>query len=192
VEDIERNLKQLQTMIADLLDTTRAESGKLTIKLQRLTLQDAIADVLRTMHSTAADKGITLHGDVPGDLPSVAADPARVRQVLTNLTDNALKFTDAGGSITVRARSSAADPHSISVSVTDTGRGIDAAEHQRIFSRLAQVDHPGGEDATRKGLGLGLFICREIVRRHGGDIGVESQVGKGSTFYFTLPKHPGG
>lgn len=113
-----------------------------------------------------------------------------MRQVLTNLTDNAQKFTNSGGSITVRARTFEADPHFICVSVTDTGRGIDPAEHQRIFSRLAQVDSPAGEDSTRKGLGLGLFICREIVRRHGGDIGVESEVGAGSTFYFTLPKHP--
>jgi signal transduction histidine kinase len=190
VEDIERNLKQLRTMIADLLDTSRAESGKLTLKLQRLALQDAVADVLRTMHSTAADKGLTLTGDVPADLPPVVADPARVRQVLTNLTDNAQKFTSAGGSITVSARTFAADPQFICVSVTDTGRGIEPAEHQRIFSRLAQVDQAPGEDSTRKGLGLGLFICREIVRRHGGDIGVDSEPGAGSTFYFTLPKHP--
>jgi signal transduction histidine kinase len=129
---------------------------------------------------------------VPDDLPPVAADPARVRQVLTNLTDNAQKFTDAGGSITVRARTFEANPQFICVSVTDTGRGIDPADHQRIFSRLAQVDQPTGDDSSsgRKGLGLGLFICREIVRRHGGDIGVESEVGAGSTFYFTLPKHP--
>ena len=190
VDDIERNLKQLRTMIADLLDTSRAESGKLTLKLQRLALQAAVADVLRTMHSTAADKGITLSADVPDDLPPVVADPARVRQVLTNLTDNAQKFTNAGGSITVSARMFAADPQFICVSVTDTGRGIDPAEHQRIFSRLAQVDHAPSEDSTRKGLGLGLFICREIVRRHGGDIGVDSEPGAGSTFYFTLPKHP--
>jgi PAS domain S-box-containing protein len=191
VEDIERNLKQLRTMIADLLDTTRAESGKLTVKIQRLALQDAVADVLRTMHSTAADRGISLTADVPADLPPVAADPARVRQVLTNLTDNAQKFTPAGGSVTVRARMFEADPLFVCVSVIDTGRGIDPAEHQRIFSRLAQVDQPLSDDSsTRKGLGLGLFICREIVRRHGGDIGVESELGAGSTFYFTLPIHP--
>jgi signal transduction histidine kinase len=191
VEDIERNLKQLRSMIADLLDTTRAESGKLTLKLQRLPLHDAVADVLRTMHSAAADKGIALGGDVPEELPHVAADPARVRQVLTNLVDNAQKFTSAGGSVTVRARRFEADPAFVCVAVIDTGRGIDPAEHQRIFSRLAQVEQPVTDDSsTRKGLGLGLFICREIVRRHGGDIGVESRPGEGSTFYFTLPIHP--
>jgi len=191
VEDIERNLKQLRSMIADLLDTTRAESGKLTLKLRRLPLHDAVADVLRTMHSTAADKGVALAADVPAELPHVAADPARIRQVLTNLVDNAQKFTPSGGSITVRARRFEADPAFVCVSVVDTGRGIDAAEHQRIFSRLAQVEQSVTDDSsTRKGLGLGLFICREIVRRHGGDIGVDSRPGEGSTFYFTLPIHP--
>jgi signal transduction histidine kinase/DNA-binding NarL/FixJ family response regulator len=187
VEDIERNLKQLRTMIGDLLDSSRAESGKMTITVQCLVLQETVAEVVRMAHSAAAEKGVSLRAELPGDLPPVDADPPRVRQVLTNLLDNAQKFTPSGGSITIRARSFEPDPNFVCVSVTDTGRGIDPSEHQRIFSRLAQVDHPSEE--SRKGLGLGLFICREIVRRHGGDIGVESEPGAGSTFYFTLPKH---
>jgi PAS domain S-box-containing protein len=187
VEDIERNLKQLRKMIGDLLESGRAESGKLTLEIQRLVLQDAAADVVRTLQSSASEKGISLRADVPGDLPPVEADPARVRQVLVNLVDNAQKFTPPGGSIRISARVVEHDPDVVRVSVTDTGRGIAASEHERIFSRLAQVNDTSEE--SRKGLGLGLFICREIVRLHGGDIGVESELGAGATFYFTLSRY---
>lgn len=187
VDDIERNLKQLRTMIADLLETSRADSGKMTIQVQRLLVREAVADVLRMAHSSAAEKGISLCMEVADDLPPVAADPARIRQVLTNLLDNAQKFTREGGTITIGARRLARDPDYVRLSVTDTGRGIAASEHERIFSRLGQVHDASGD--SRKGLGLGLFICREIVRRHGGDIGVESELGAGSTFYFTLPAY---
>ena len=185
VDDIERSLKQLRKMIADLLETARADSGKLTIDLQRIELQESVVDIVRTLRASTEEKGITLDADVPYMLPAVAGDPARIRQVLTNLVDNAQKFTPSGGSITIRA--GVFNDEFVSVSVTDTGRGIAPEEHQRIFSRLGQVDDNSAE--SRKGLGLGLFICREIVRRHGGDIGVESRLGSGSTFYFTLPKY---
>jgi len=186
LEDIERNLNQLRTLISDLLDSSRAESGKLTIRLRRFELQGTVEEVVRTVRSAAAEKRIALQAELPGDLPPVVADPDRVRQVLTNLLDNAQKFTPEGGSITIRAAVFDQNPRFVRVSVTDTGRGIAPSDHQRIFSRLAQVNATGEE--SRKGLGLGLFICKEIVRRHGGDIGVESTLGTGSTFYFTLPK----
>lgn len=186
LDDIEHNLKQLRAMIGDLLETSRAESGKLTLVLQRLVLQETVSDIVRTLRSAAAEKAIELRAELPSGLPPVQADPPRVRQVLTNLVDNALKFTPSGGSIAIRARIFEQDPNFVRVSVTDTGRGIDPSQHERIFSRLAQADETSEE--SRKGLGLGLFICKEIVRRHGGDIGVESQPGAGSTFYFTLPK----
>jgi signal transduction histidine kinase/DNA-binding NarL/FixJ family response regulator len=185
VDDIERNLKQLRKMIADLLETTRTESGKLTIEVQRLELQETVVDIVRTLRTSIEEKGIALDAEVPHTLPAVAADPARVRQVLTNLVDNAQKFTPAGGSISIRA--GVFDDRFVCVSVADTGRGIEPSQHQRIFSRLGQVNDNTAE--SRKGLGLGLFICREIVRRHGGDISVESTLGAGSTFYFTLPKY---
>jgi len=185
LEDIERNLNQLRTMISDLLETSRAESGKLTIRLRRFELQATVDDVVRMMQSAAAGKRLALRADLPGDLPRVVADPDRVRQVLTNLLDNAQKFTPEGGAITVRAAVSPREVGFVRVSVTDTGRGIAPSDHDRIFSRMAQVN--AGSEESRKGLGLGLFICREIIRRLGGDIGVESTLGAGSTFYFTLP-----
>jgi signal transduction histidine kinase/CheY-like chemotaxis protein len=184
VQDIERNLAQLRKMIADLLETSRAESGKLTLEVQELALHETIADVIRTLRTSVEERGLSLGHELPDTLPPVQADPDRVRQVLTNLVDNAQKFTPAGGSITIRA--AIADANFVRVSVVDTGRGIEPGEHQRIFDRLAQV-HDTSAD-SRRGLGLGLFICREIVRRHGGDIGVDSRPGVGSTFYFTLPR----
>ncbi len=188
LDDIERNLKQLRTMISDLLETSRVESGKMTIILQRLSLQETAADMIRTLRSVAAEKGISLSTDIPAKIPAVMADPPRLRQVLTNLLDNALKFTPSGGSITIRSQLHDGDGKFVRISVADTGQGIDPSEHQRIFSRLAQVDATSEE--SRKGLGLGLFICKEIVRRHRGDIWVESKLGIGSTFHFTLPTCP--
>lgn len=185
VDIVLRNLKQLHTMISDLLEITRAESGKLTIVRQRFSLRDTVADLYRTLRSAAAEKGITLHEDLPGELPLVHADPVRIRQVLTNLLDNALKFTPSGGSITVRAGVFDQDPKFVCVSVTDTGRGIKPEDQQKIFGRLAQADATSEE--SRRGLGLGLYICREIVQRHDGKIWVESQPSRGATFFFTLP-----
>jgi signal transduction histidine kinase len=187
LDDIERNLAQLRMMIGDLLETTRAETGKMAIIPQRLLLQETVADMVRTLQSVAAERGIELRADVPPDLPAVSADPPRVRQILTNLLDNAQKFTPPGGAVTIRARIYEPDPYFVRLSIIDTGRGIDPSNHDRIFTRLAQVDATTEE--SRKGLGLGLFISKEIVRRHGGEITVESQLGAGAAFHVTLPRY---
>jgi hypothetical protein len=118
-------------------------------------------------------------------LPLVLADPDRVLEVLINLIDNAIKFTPAEGSIVVKANMVQADVSSVYISVTDTGRGISPEAKSLIFERLYQ--DPDSVDNNRSGLGLGLFICREIVRLHEGRIWVSSELGQGSTFSFTLP-----
>jgi signal transduction histidine kinase len=177
-----RNAKSLTDMIGDLLEATRAENGKLSISTRPTPLERIVDEAVRTMEGSAAAKGMTLTASVPSDLPAVVADPGRIGQVIRNLVDNAVKFTPRGGSISISGRE---DGGMVEVSVTDTGDGIAPDGVDRIFDRLHQED--GFSDAGRAGLGLGLYLCREIVHGHGGRIWVESELGRGSTFRFTLP-----
>lgn len=183
LEIARRNVDQLTNMIQDLLDATRAEAGKLSVDLSSVPLQAVVEEVVRTLQSRAQELGISLEHEMTEPLPPVLADPARIRQIMINLIDNALKFTPRGGRVTVR--SSRHDPRHAQISVSDTGKGIPPDVEARLFERLFQ----GPRDATvsRQGLGLGLFICRELVTLQGGRIAVESEPGRGSRFFFTLP-----
>ena len=182
---VQRNIGQLQAMIDDLLEVTRLETGKLTVEPDRVSISDAVTDALDTLRGTARGKGITLSGDVPSDLPLAYADRTRLRQILIILLDNAIKFTPDGGSVAIRARLLQQERSCLLLEVSDTGDGISPEVGERIFERLYQVSEPG--TASRKGLGLGLYICKELVTRQGGRIWVESQPEKGSIFSFTLP-----
>jgi PAS domain S-box-containing protein len=179
------NVKQLTNMVSDLLDLTRVDSNKLTVEPQHTSSAKLVAQVLRTCRTNAAVKSISLCSDVAPSLPFIWADPARVREILTNLIDNGIKFTPDKGTVTVRSRYFAEDDDFLCLSVSDTGCGIGPQNREIIFDRLAQVK--GGAETSRSGLGLGLFIARELVLRHGSRIWVESQLGQGSTFYFTMP-----
>jgi len=179
------NVKQLQTMVNDLLDITRVETHKLAVEPQHVNLIQLIADVLITCRANAASKHISLRSDVAHDFPFAWADPARLRQVLINLIDNGIKFTPECGSITVNSRLFAEDDSFLCISVSDTGCGISPENCAMVFERLAQVTSTA--QASRCGLGLGLFISRDLVLRQGGKIWVESDLGHGSTFYLTLP-----
>lgn len=185
LEIILRNVNQLRKIIEDLLEVTRAETGKLTLHPQLTPLDELIAETLGALRIAAAGKRIALSEEVSDDLPLAYADPNRCRQVLMNLIDNAIKFTSQGGSITVRAELFPEDPHFIQVAVADTGCGISEEDSHKIFDSLYQVENSAS--LSRKGLGLGLFISKELVSRHGGRIWVKSEKGKGSTFSFILP-----
>ncbi len=176
------NANQLKSMINDLLDSTRAETGKLSVALREMILGDVVAEALTTCHARAAAAGVLLRAAIPSGLPPVWADPDRTRQVLVNLIDNAIKFTPQDGVITVQI---ADGPDFLCISVTDSGCGITEENRERIFERLFQES--SGGDYCRKGLGLGLFISRELVSLQGGRIWVESEIARGSTFSFTLP-----
>jgi PAS domain S-box-containing protein len=179
------NVNQLKRMVSDLLDITRVETHKLTVEPRQVFLDKLIADVLTTCQTNAALKNISLSSDVKLDLSFVWADPDRLRQVLINLIDNGIKFTPESGTVTVRSRLCEEDDGFLRISVSDTGCGISPENCELVFERLAQIK--SGTPESRSGLGLGLFIARDLVSRQGGRIWVESQLGRGSNFHLTLP-----
>ena len=185
LEIVSKNVAQLTKMIDDLLLVTRSREDKVTVRPLRMYLLDTISEITSAFRTPAKKKGIALQVDVAQDLPFCYADPVRVREILTNLLDNSLKFTPRGGSIRIGASVFKEDPEYVCVFVADTGIGIGPEDMDKIFGCFCQLN--AVEDCIRKGLGLGLYICKELVDRQGGRIWAESQPGQGSTFFFTIP-----
>jgi PAS domain S-box-containing protein len=169
----------MNRLIHDLLDASAIEAGRLSIAPRPESLGPMVQAAVAMNSAAAASRQLALSVALPADLPLVQADTDRVGQVIGNLLANAVKFTDAGGRILVRARG--AGPF-VEVSVTDTGWGISAEELPRVFDRFWQSKRTSG-----RGTGLGLAIARGIVEAHGGSIWLDSVVGKGTTVTFTLP-----
>jgi len=180
-----KSVNQLHAMIRDLLEATRAESGKMRIEPRCVALGELVQQAVAMLRPTANEKNVGLEIGMDQRLPLVHADPDRVLEVMINLMDNAIKFTPPDGGVMLQASMVDADPSSVYVSISDTGRGIGPEAKALIFERLYQ--DPESVDNNRSGLGLGLFICREIIRLHEGRIWVSSEPGQGSTFTFTLP-----
>jgi PAS domain S-box-containing protein len=185
LEVVLRNVKQLQSMIDDLFEVSGIGAGKLRIDLEDASVSEAIADTCNSLHGAAKAKGISLSSDVQCDLPSAYADPVRIRQILIILADNAIKFTPANGTVKIHARVLKEDPNRMVLEVSDSGCGISPEMCERIFERLFQAQDP--RNAGRKGLGLGLYICKELVTRQGGQIRVQSGFGEGAVFSMTFP-----
>jgi signal transduction histidine kinase len=180
-----KSVNQLHAMIRDLLEATRAESGKMRIDQRCVSLGDLTKLAVAMMQAAAEEKRIGLEIGLDTRIPFVFADPDRILEVLLNLIDNAIKFTPPEGSVLVKACLVEADPGFAYVSVADSGHGISPEAIPLIFERLYQ--DPDAVDNNRSGLGLGLFIAKEIVNLHGGRIWVASQPGHGANFSFTLP-----
>jgi signal transduction histidine kinase len=180
-----RNTLQLSDMVDDLMDVARAECGKLGLAPLRVDLPDLASDVVRSLDASARERGVRLLLAAKAGLAAACADARRVRQVLSNLVSNALKFTPAGGTIEVALAPSG--DGATSITVTDTGCGIPPSAVPHVFDRLCQGDPSGHE--SRSGLGLGLYICRQLVEQMGGRIGVSSAPGRGSRFWLTLPAY---
>jgi signal transduction histidine kinase len=180
-----KSVNQLHAMIRDLLEATRAEGGKLRVEPRCIALAKLIEQAATMMRPTAQGKQIGIELGMDHRIPLVYADPDRILEVLINLLDNAIKFTPPEGSVTVKSYLQETDPSMVYLSVSDTGRGISQEAKPLIFDRLYQ--DPDSIDSNRAGLGLGLFICRELVRLHQGNISVASEPGQGSTFTFNLP-----
>jgi signal transduction histidine kinase len=180
-----RNVSQLQAMIEDLIMVMQAQTGKLSVELLQTSVADAIVYAVDTLRRAAAAKDITVTFRPSKTLRLAYADPTRLRQILTILLDNAIKFTPTGGAVHIGAQSFEDDPTFLRVEVSDTGRGISSKAAERIFDRLYQVSDNG--EAGRNGLGLGLYIAQDLVARQGGRIWVRSELQQGSHFSFIVP-----
>ncbi len=183
-----RNANQLRTMVNDLLEITRTQVGKLVIEPRCIFVDKLITETASTFQRTAIAKDILLSTEISSNLLPVYADPKRIRQILLNLIDNAIKSILESGTVIVRAQIFKENPNFLCVSVADTGCGVDLTESEKIFEYLYQAKNI--IESSPKGLGIGLYICKELVSGHGGRIWVESQIGHGSTFFFTLPVFP--
>ena len=168
----------MKALVSDLLDLSKAEAGKITLKFQSVPVATLFESVEKIFASQLEMHGVALTAELSGKVPDVRADPTKMTWVLTNLVSNALRYVSRGGHISLVART--VGPH-VHLSVRDDGPGIHPDDQPKIFEKFVQVQGQEGG-----GSGLGLAICKEIVRAHGGLIWVDSALGQGSTFTFTL------
>ena len=180
---VRSNTQHLAGLINDLLDLSKIEAGKIEFQNTRVSLGGLVHEVVESLRPIAAEKPLELEVTAHEPAVLVWADRDKVRQVLTNLIGNAIKFTPPHGKVMVSSASN--DTDWVRVSIADTGPGISADECERIFEKFYQVAENGGPKP--KGTGLGLAISKVLVELHGGKIWVESEPTRGSTFYFTLP-----
>jgi len=184
LDAIDRNARVQAQLIDDLLDVSRIVSGKLIIDVRPLDLASVTKAAINVVQPAADAKGITLHYSAQPGLGAISADSARIQQIIWNLLSNAVKFTPQGGRIAIRLEQN--ESNAARVTVTDTGKGIEAEFLPRVFDRFRQAD----SSTTRSfgGLGLGLAIVRHLVELHGGTVSAESEgLGKGATFSATFP-----
>lgn len=180
----------LLSILNDILDYSKLEAGQMQLERLSFSVRQMADDVVSMLGGAAEKKRLQLQVDVSADTPEwIVGDPTRFRQILLNLVSNALKFTGSGSVRIAVTYMAGALPHLVRVEVRDTGPGIPADVRERLFNRFNQAD----ASTTRRfgGTGLGLAICRELSHCMGGDIGVESEVGKGSTFWFEIPTEAG-
>lgn len=183
VSRMNSEVDNLAQMINELLELSRIEAGEYSFYFKPAKPIELISNAVERMTLQAERMGIVLSYDAPEDLPRILADPTRVSQVFINLIQNAIKFTPSGGHIHIGAQAAGSK---VLFSVKDDGMGITKNDRGRIFERFYKVDRARSGGGT----GLGLSICKHIVEKHGGHIWVESEVGQGSTFYFSLPAVP--
>ena len=186
VRDIHSSGLHLLSLINDILDLAKVEAGRMELSLSTFNVPAALENAITLVRERAARHGVTLNMQVDEALDSITGDERKFKQILLNLLSNAVKFTPAGGKVELRGKQL---PDCVEVSVTDTGIGISAADQALIFEEFRQV---GGDYAGKpEGTGLGLTLARKFVEMHGGRIWVESELGKGSTFSFTVPMSVG-
>jgi signal transduction histidine kinase len=179
---INRSAGEMLRLIEDLLDVERIAVGKLTLHIEEYDVSEIIKQAVEQQQGAAAAKGITLEAD-PQDVSGfVLCDRNRAMQVLSNLIGNAIKFTPAKGQICVSCQRTGVKGGEVQISVSDTGEGIAPEKINTIFERFSQL-----HNQDRRGIGLGLYIAKMMVEEHPGRIWVESKLGEGSTFHFTLP-----
>lgn len=202
VETIRSKGDHLLALIGSLLDLNKLEQGRVSLSLVHIDVPALIDEVKKTLTPVASKKAVRIETRVEGPLPKIEADPVRLRQVLFNLTENAVKFSPREGVVTLGARGVemaggddgdamglvllAAPRSGIELTVADQGPGIPADEHAKIFDAFYQVD--GSSTREHGGTGLGLSIVKRLVEAHGGEVWVESELGRGTAFRFTIPE----
>ncbi len=201
VETIRGKGDHLLALISSLLDLGKLEQGKLRVKREPMNVELLVAEVAKTLAPLAQKRDVSIRVEVDGGLPDISADAVRIRQVLYNLTENAVKFSPDGDAVTLGARLveleadddddmgfvlMAGTRSAVELSVSDRGPGIPTDEQERVFDAFYQVD--GSSTREHGGTGLGLSIVKRLVEAHGGSVWVESVVGEGATFRFTIPE----
>ncbi|MFM8559010.1 MAG: ATP-binding protein, partial [bacterium] len=176
------NAERLLLLINDILDFSKLESATLSLAMERQRLEPVLEQATMNLRTLLEERRIRLDLEIADELPEAMLDAHRIAQVVTNLLSNAIKFSPVGGEVRIAV---AASDETLRVSVTDKGEGIAPENQAKLFQKFQQLD----SGSTRKagGTGLGLVISKAIVEQHGGRIGVESRLGEGSTFGFTLP-----
>lgn len=185
IHTIGHHVSRLEALVSDLLEITKLEAGQITLSRQPTNLCLIAARVVQALHPLKERKGQTVSLHCPASVSPVAVDRRRIEQVLTNILSNAIKFTPKQGRIEIRVTEA---PDEIQVCVSDNGPGIPPEEQGRVFDKFYVI----ADDRGLSGVGLGLYIARQVVELHGGRIWLESQVGVGSTFCFSVPKGMGG
>jgi signal transduction histidine kinase len=181
LERVEKNGRHLLNLINDVLDLSKIEAGRLILSLNDYSMLDIVQTTFASVEALAMEKKLNLDMNVPTDLVNGKGDGQRIAQVILNLLGNAIKFTDQGEvSVDVSIYN-----ESFLVSVEDTGPGLSETDQQKIFEEFQQAD--GSSTREKGGTGLGLSISKKIVEMHGGTIGVDSTLGKGSKFWFKIP-----
>jgi signal transduction histidine kinase len=169
---IDREALHLGNLINSLMDMSRLEAGRFLINRKLIPVRDSFVDPIKSFYSLARDKNITLSENIPEQLPEMEVDGERLRQVIINLLGNAVKFSDPGGSVSIKVEK---QKDQLLFQVSDRGIGIPEEAKAHLFERFY------------RGTGLGLYISKQIIEAHGGRIWADSKLGKGSTFSFTLP-----
>jgi signal transduction histidine kinase len=191
LDTVQANVNHMNSLVSELLDVSRIESGRMRLEIGDVSVNKVIEEVVRTTHGQVESKRQVLEMDVPPDLPLVRADRNRLVQIVTNLVSNATKYTTEGGRIVIRARrwpeTGVAEQNGfVLCAVADTGIGISPEDQKRIFTtKFFRADNPAVRNVS--GTGLGLVITKSLVELQGGQIWVESKLGQGSTFSFTIP-----
>jgi signal transduction histidine kinase len=188
---IQRNAVRLQQLVEDFTDMTAQETGNLRLNMKAVNFFNVVLDTVRPMQRAFDEKEQQLILEVPEDLPLVWGDERRLIQIMTNFVSNANKYTKAGGKITVRAERArniwdeSGAPEVVHCAVSDTGIGMSAEDLQNLFRPYWRSDNPEAKD--QPGTGLGMSLTRGLIEAHGGRIWVESELGVGTTFHFTIP-----
>jgi signal transduction histidine kinase len=177
-----QDVDRLIPVVDDLLETSKLEAGRLQLALAVVDVSALIAEVLQSLAGLAGEKAIAMTYTTPKTRLIVKADRRRLRQVLVNLVGNAIKFSEAHRPILITGEMA---NNLVTIKVIDQGSGISVEGQQRLFDRFCQVGSPSKR--TSHGTGLGLYLSKELIEAQGGHIGVESEIGKGSTFFFVLP-----